>query len=224
METSMNRPDPASQDPAPQDPGAAMPVFARKQPTQKRSRERFEHILDVSVDILRERGSDAFKMSDVVERSGVAFGSLYQYFPDKTAIFGTLACRYNEIGHACVKDGLATVATEEDLHPALCGIVEGYYRLLQDIPVMQDLWQATQGDRELQRLDEEDVKVLAGFLSDCLIRLAPGRDVSALREASRLLLVLIAAAVRYAISLPEREAGRSLDLFKRMLPRRVSDI
>ena len=43
---------------------------------------------------MAEKGSEAFRMSDVVERSGVPFGSLYQYFPDKTAIIGTLAERY----------------------------------------------------------------------------------------------------------------------------------
>ncbi|MDW3206182.1 MAG: TetR/AcrR family transcriptional regulator [Alphaproteobacteria bacterium] len=201
-----------------------MPVFARKLPSQKRSKDRFERILDVSVDILREAGPDAFRMSDVVERSGVAFGSLYQYFPDKTAIFGTLACRYNEVGHACVRDGLAEVREEEELHPALCEIVDGYYRLFQDEPVMQDLWQATQADRALQHLDTEDVKVLAGFLADCLIRLDPGRRPDELTDAARLLFVLMAAAVRYAITLPDTEAQRNLDLFKRMLPRRVADI
>ena len=44
---------------------------------------------------MAEKGSEAFRMSDIVERTGVAFGSLYQYFPDKTAIIGTLAERYN---------------------------------------------------------------------------------------------------------------------------------
>jgi hypothetical protein len=41
-------------------------------------------------------------MSDIVARSGVPFGSLYQYFPDKTAIIGTLAQRYNVIGRDCL--------------------------------------------------------------------------------------------------------------------------
>ena len=58
---------------------------------------------------MAEKGSEAFRMSDIVERSGVPFGSLYQYFPDKTAIIGTLAERYNAIGRACVRQELAAV-------------------------------------------------------------------------------------------------------------------
>ncbi len=214
----------ARTEPAETSENAPIPVFARKLPTQKRSRDRFEHILRVSEEILREVGSDEFKMSDVVDRSGVAFGSLYQYFPDKTAIFGTLACRYNELGHACVRDGLAPVAAEGELHPALCGIVDGYFECFQNEPVMRDLWQATQADRNLQRLDDADVSILAGFLKDCLIRLDQSRDPDELRTGSRLIMVLIAAAVRHAITLPPDEAQRSLAMFKRLLPRRVSDI
>ena len=65
--------------------------LARLVPVQRRSRDRFELILATAADILTEKGSEAFRMSDIVERTGVAFGSLYQYFPDKTAIIGTLA-------------------------------------------------------------------------------------------------------------------------------------
>jgi len=48
-----------------------------------------------AAELMAEKGSEAFRMSDIVERSGVPFGSPYQYFPDKTAIIDTLAERYN---------------------------------------------------------------------------------------------------------------------------------
>ena len=75
---------------------------------------------------MAEKGSEAFRMSDIVERTGVGFGSLYQYFPDKTAIIGTLADRYNAVGRDCVRRDLSAVNTTEDLHPALCRIVDSY--------------------------------------------------------------------------------------------------
>jgi AcrR family transcriptional regulator len=62
--------------------------LARLVPTQQRSRERFERILACAVEVMAEKGSDAFRMSDIVERTGIAFGSLYQYFPDKTTNTG----------------------------------------------------------------------------------------------------------------------------------------
>ena len=92
-----------------------LPGLARLAPTQRRSRERFEHILACATEIMAEKGSEAFRMSDVVARSGVAFGSLYQYFPDKAAIIGTLAERHNAVGRDCVRRDLAGVTTARDL-------------------------------------------------------------------------------------------------------------
>ena len=107
-------------------------------------------------------------MSDIVERTGVAFGSLDQYFPDKTAIIGTLAERYNAVGRDCFRRDLAVGEGARDLHPALCRIVDSYYQMFNDKPVMRDIWQATQADRALQKLDEEDSAYLAGLLDEAL--------------------------------------------------------
>jgi len=198
---------------------AAAPALTRLVPTQQRSRERFERILQCAAEIMAEKGSEAFRMSDIVERSGIAFGSLYQYFPDKTAIIGTLAERYNAIGRECVRRDLSTVTSIADLHPALCRIVDSYYRMFIDAPVMRDIWQATQVDRALQTLDEADGAYLSGLLAGVLRRVAPAAARPGVDAFAQLTMTLIAAAVRQAITLPSREARRSLTLFKRLLPR-----
>jgi AcrR family transcriptional regulator len=203
---------------------AGGPALARLMPAQKRSRERFERILACASEIMAEKGSEAFRMSDIVERSGIAFGSLYQYFPDKAAIIGTLAERHNAVGRECVRRDLAAVKAARDLHPALCRIVDSYYRMFIDEPVMPAIWQATQADRTLQKLDEEDVAFLAGLLSDALRRAAPDATDAALSAFSQLTMTLIAAAVRHAITLPPKQARRILDLFKKMLPKDFAEV
>ncbi|KRR24445.1 TetR/AcrR family transcriptional regulator [Bradyrhizobium retamae] len=202
----------------------AAPALARLVPTQQRSRERFEKILQCAAELMAEKGSEAFRMSDVVERSGVPFGSLYQYFPDKTAIIGTLAERYNAIGRDCVRRDLAMVKTARDLHPALCRITDSYYRMFMDVPLMRDIWQATQADRALQKLDEEDGVYLAGLLGDTLRRIAPDVSATALASFSQLMMMLIAATVRHAITQDTKEAARILTLFKRMLPKNLATL
>ncbi|SEC06579.1 TetR family transcriptional regulator [Bradyrhizobium erythrophlei] len=199
-------------------PGAEAPLpgLARLAPTQQRSRERFERILACATEIMAEKGSEAFRMSDIVERSGVAFGSLYQYFPDKAAIIGTLAERHNAIGRDCVRRDLAAVSSARDLHPALCRIVDSYYEMFMREPVMRDIWRATQADRALQKLDADDMAVLSGLLSDAVRRVAP--TMPALSTFSGLTMTLIAAAVRHAITLPPRKARQVLTQFKTMLP------
>jgi AcrR family transcriptional regulator len=196
--------------------------LARLVPAQKRSRERFERILACAEEVLREKGSEAFRMSDIVERAGVPFGSLYQYFPDKTALIGTLAERHNAVGRACVAQELQAIKGAEDLHPALCRITDGYYRMFIDNPVMRDIWTATQADRALQRVDEEDCAFLSGLLREALRAIAPDVPKAALADFAQLTMALIAAAVRHAIALDGKEAKRILALFKRLLPRDLS--
>ncbi|MCC8961680.1 TetR family transcriptional regulator [Bradyrhizobium sp. Pear76] len=197
---------------------APLPGLARLAPTQQRSRERFERILACATEIMAEKGSEAFRMSDIVERSGVAFGSLYQYFPDKAAIIGTLAERHNAVGRDCVRRDLASVAAARDLHPALCRIVDSYYEMFMREPVMRDIWQATQADRALQKLDADDMAVLSALLSDTVKRVVPNMPAATLATLSGLTMTLIAAAVRHAITLPPTKARQVLTQFKAMLP------
>ena len=193
--------------------------LARLVPAQKRSRERFMRILACAEAVLTEKGGDAFRMSDIVERTGVPFGSLYQYFPDKTAIIGTLAERYNAIGRECVTAELAAVKSVRDLRPALCRIVDGYFDMFRTHPVMRDIWRATQADRALQEIDRDGGAFLGGLLVDVLKRVAPNLPPQSIETFSQLMMALIAAAVRHAIELRPKEAERALALFKHMLPK-----
>ena len=87
---------------------------------------------------------------------------------------------------------------------------------------MRDIWQATQADRALQKLDEEDGAYLAGLLDEALKRIAPDVAPAALATFSHLIMTLIAATVRHAIALQPKEAARMLALFKRMLPKNLA--
>jgi len=186
-------------------------------PVQKRSRERYELILGVAEQMLLEVGGDAFKMSDLVARSGVPFGSLYQYFPDKAAVIGALSNRYNQIGRDCVSVIFAPVADPDGLLAALDGSVDGFYQMFRDYPVMNAIWEATQADPELKRIDREDVACHAEMMFDAVSRAMPDKPDGEARILSHLATELMACAVRHAITLDEAEAKESLEVFKRGL-------
>lgn len=70
----------------------------RRQPSQERSRQRVDDILDAVAEILVDKGFDAVTTRYIAERAKIPIGSVYQFFPNKFAIFYALAVRYlNEI-------------------------------------------------------------------------------------------------------------------------------
>jgi len=68
----------------------------RREPKQRRSRETVEAVLDAVVRILKRNGIDGVTTNRVAEVAGVSVGSVYQYFPDKRAIFAALHDRHVE--------------------------------------------------------------------------------------------------------------------------------
>ena len=54
-----------------------------------------ERIIAACHDVLLERGYDATTTNHIAERAGISPGSLYQYFPDKTAILAEVLDRYS---------------------------------------------------------------------------------------------------------------------------------
>jgi len=68
----------------------------RRQPKQRRARQTVDAILGAVVRLLKREGFDAITTNRVAEVAGASIGSLYQYFPDKRAIFAALHERHIE--------------------------------------------------------------------------------------------------------------------------------
>src|SRR6185369_8511212 len=98
-------------------------------PTQQRSRERVDRILECATALIAKAGSDQMRMIDVADMAGISIGSLCQYFPDKRAIIRTLAERYNEQSVACIREALEQVQDLAGLRAAFAELIDVYYAL-----------------------------------------------------------------------------------------------
>ena len=65
---------------------AARRLTPRKTPSQPRSAQTVETILEGAAHILEQQGLDGYTTNAIAARAGVSIGSLYQYFPTKDAI------------------------------------------------------------------------------------------------------------------------------------------
>lgn len=64
-----------------------MSAVLRRMPKQKRAMEKYHAILDAAIVVLAREGYDGTNTSNIAKESGVAVGSLYEYFPNKESIF-----------------------------------------------------------------------------------------------------------------------------------------
>jgi AcrR family transcriptional regulator len=62
----------------------------RRQPQQQRGKQRVEKILIAAAEVFAEAGFAAATIQQIADRANTAVGSIYQFFPDKLAIFNAL--------------------------------------------------------------------------------------------------------------------------------------
>ena len=194
----------------------------RREPSQKRSRERVERMLAAASELIAGEGSDAMRMGEVAEKAGVSIGSLYQFFPDKRAIVWALAERYTVESQACIAAALADVQDLEGLRRAFSELVDTYYAMFLAEPVMRDIWSGTQADKALRELELADSRANAGLLVAVLKRLWPNKDPAALETTALLVWQLGEAAMRLAISVERQEGDRLVAAYKRMALRELA--
>jgi len=107
------------------------PTLTRREPQQHRSRQTVEAMLDAVERVLRSHGIDAVTTNRIAEAAGVSIGSVYQYFPDKRAIFTALHGRHvTEVSQA-IERALAESASSsfEDFARSLVeGLVDAHAR------------------------------------------------------------------------------------------------
>jgi AcrR family transcriptional regulator len=195
---------------------------SRRAPAQQRSRERLERILSVASDLIARKGSDQVKMSEVAELAGISIGSLYQYFPDKSAIIRTLAERYNAASRQCIADALSQVRNLDGLRAAYASLVDQYYEMFLAEPVMRDIWSGMQTDKQLMAIELTESRANGALLADAMARVHPKAARDKITATAFLVWQLGEATMRLAISLNRDEGDALVDAFKRMTLREIS--
>lgn len=95
----------------------------RKLPTQARSRRTVDAILEAAAEVFEARGFDEATTEQIIARAGVSVGSMYQYFPNKSALVIALTERFCEDVQATQTAWLGWLAAED---PSLDAGLQAY--------------------------------------------------------------------------------------------------
>ncbi|MBV8632807.1 MAG: TetR/AcrR family transcriptional regulator [Silvibacterium sp.] len=120
----------------------------RRRPQQRRARQTVDAVLDAAVRLMKREGFGSLTTNRIAEVAGVSIGSVYQYFPDKRAIFIALHERHVEqidriIGATLIEHAAASLDTlihaiVEAMVDAHKGDPELYELLMHEVPHRAD--------------------------------------------------------------------------------------
>jgi AcrR family transcriptional regulator len=202
---------------------AAKGSVARRQPAQQRSRERLDRILEVAQQLIAEKGSEHVKMSEIAELAEISIGSLYQYFPDKRAIVRTLAELYADESRRCVREALDAVQNKAQLLDAFASLVDQYYEIVMDKPVMRDISSALRSDKELMNIEIAESRACGALLAAAIRRVAPRADSKRVSALAFLIWQLGEETMRLAVAHKRSEGAMLVDAYKRMSLRAIDE-
>ncbi len=192
-------------------------VLLRRVPKQERSRERIDEILKVSMQLIGQKGIDAVTMKEIAALSGGPIASVYQYFPNKSAIIAMLHDRYIEEVRSLVSEHASTISCGEDAIEMTERLFDLYYRRMREKPATQDLLNAIQADKALADRSISEARFQTETLYDSTKQLVSENLWEGYRRTLFLMFNMASATLRLALMVPVEEAEILVAEFKSVL-------
>ncbi len=137
----------------------------RKKPSQERSRDRVERILDATAALLGEKPLDKITTAAIAEEAGVPIGSVYQYFPNKLAVLAELARRVMEEVDvrtaSLIAEDFGVLPWDEAIDKAIDATMQGYL----EQPGYAQLLLSIRPTPEFRAITDESNERVAGLLA-----------------------------------------------------------
>ena len=188
--------------------------MSRRVPSQQRSKEKYEQVLLSAKELIGQKGNDLVTMKEISKHSGVTLPSIYQYFPDKTAILQAIMEDYfsqvREILVTLLKDCDSMQVLSEQLNSG----IDIFYTLVKDEPVVSVLWASLQASVSLRELDAKDSAINAGIITDKIFSIIGELRKDEIRTSVTLLVNMIGATVRLAATMPEQQGEGIIEEYK----------
>ncbi len=180
----------------------------RRVPTQERSRARLERILDIADTVFAEVGYDAGTMEEIAARAESSIGSLYQFFPNKKAIFAALQTRYLERAQRLFEELLTEQALARPWHALLDDVIEAFWRFHCDLPGFRAVWVHQSITAEMLDAGDKLNQIMAGRAAEILHAFAPHLPPARRAIVASTLVETVSALLFVAVRRKESEAKR----------------
>ncbi|MFA5122767.1 TetR/AcrR family transcriptional regulator, partial [Zavarzinia sp.] len=202
-------------------PAAGAP---RRRPVQARGRKRVDTILGAAERLIRDKGVDALKMSEIAAEAEVPIGSIYQFFADRGAILRALAERYMEQNRRMLETTLRNIKTIDDAKRKLWQAVDQSFETHWTDHAFRDVWFGLLADRDLQKLNQAAARRSAAIIVGALKGLFSHLPEARLTLAAETMVLMSEGLVR-ATSLEDVDIGKAkVGEFKHLIALYLRDL
>lgn len=190
-------------------------TMPNKKPLQKRSRERWEQILQTARQLIQEGGLQSLTLNAIAARADISVGSVYQYFPSKEAVIRTLAVEHLEqlrtrLRKVILQAPLEDLVEEQELQEVAVAqmrkIIRVYEKFYRSDPTFEEIWNGMHSSQELYQLDIEDSRSNAQLIYNSLKEIVPEQNLSRLESVAFLICDVTGSSLRLALRLQKQQA------------------
>jgi AcrR family transcriptional regulator len=194
-------------------------AVARRIPLQERSRARVERILDTAAELFISVGYDAATTEQIAAKAGTSIGSIYQFFPNKRAMFDAIAARHLSDASGLFEQFIGVDADSTPWRVLLERTIDAYtsyHRQNLGFRAILMNWKLSPEFLEAgEMLNREFARRAAMILK----ARAPHLDDEQLAAASTLAVELMSAVLIVSVRMTEEEAQMIFKETKTMLVR-----
>ncbi len=176
-----------------------------REPRQKRSIERVQLILDTAVKMILDGDVNSLKLNELADQAEIPVGSVYQYFPSKSAVIKRLMDDQFEELRQLARDGYAQVKTKREFAEGITVGIQQLYQAKRGDRLVQEIWAGAQADGLIRHLHDEDNLYHAELMFDVAKTIMTSLSESDLRTRCLLCSVMVDSVIRTAVNMPEAE-------------------
>ena len=185
----------------------------RRRPVQERSVKRVERILDATASIVKEDGFTKLTTNLIAQRAGIPVGTIYQFFPNKSAILAALEQRVADKVNNALDNILERDSSNLNLIDEL---IDKMARIWKEEEAVMLNWHALRMEPQFATVEEESFREVAERNERLMKKIGIRQPQNGLLIGS-LLQETISAQLDFRAKLPERAQEAALKELKRMM-------
>jgi AcrR family transcriptional regulator len=178
-------------------------------PQQHRSKRRANTIVKVSHDLIAKHGVLGLKMSEIAAKARIPIGSVYQYFPTKSALIAHLFARNLDTYHDLARRRLTAVTNAAECATAIRDVIVEVYLDNRRDTMMREIWSGVQADRTIRQLHLADNAFFSQLAFDTIWRVGSELPQEQLFIRCQIVNEMWDGTIRLAITL-EKRVGAAL--------------